>query len=411
MNHSIIDRLHGDDRVQLFEAITAAGQSPYFAASQSGCGATTTYDGVERIMLGSNNYLGLAQHPEVIEASVRAVREFGAASTGSRLLNGTMNLHEEFEEEITRWFDTEATLSFSTGYQTNLGTLAALVGPADAVVVDQFAHASIRDGIRMSRATPHVFSHNDLGSLEEKLIAARRSGAEQVLVVVDSLYSMEGSLAPITQIAALAREHGAALMVDEAHALGLYGRDRRGWAEECGSSADVDVTMASLSKATASIGGFITGSRELIAGLRVTARPMLFSTAAVPASVAGVLAAVRIIRSDEGARRVEALQHNARTLRAELSRLGHDCGSGHGDGDGAWSPIVPVHVGDDMLAFEAWNRLMERGIYAGTAVSPAVPASGAILRVCVTSEHTEEHLAHAAGAIDAVLGELVGAPA
>lgn len=409
MNHSIIDRLYHDDRVQLFEAVAAAGQSPYFAASQSGCGAMTTYDGSERIMLGSNNYLGLAQHPEVIEASVRALRDYGTASTGSRLLNGTMDLHEEFEEEISRWFGTEQSLSFSTGYQTNLGTLGTLLGPDDAVVVDQFAHASIRDGIRMSRATSHVFSHNDLGSLEEALTAARGSDAGQVLVVVDSLYSMEGSLAPIPQIAALARESGAALMVDEAHALGLYGPQRRGWAEECGSSGDVDVTMASLSKATASIGGFITGSRELITGLRVSARPMLFSTAAVPSSVAGALAAVRIIRGEEGARRVDALRHNAITLRAELSRLGHDCGSGHIDG--AWSPIVPVHVGDDILAVEAWNRLMERGVYTGTAVSPAVPAAGAILRVCVTSDHTEEHLAHAAHAIDAVLGELVGTPA
>ena len=277
------------------------------------------------------------------------------------------------------------------------------------MVVDQFAHASIRDGIRMSRASAHVFSHNDLGSLEKALTAARGSGAGQVLVVVDSLYSMEGSLAPIPQIAALARERGAALMVDEAHALGLYGQGRRGWVEECGSSGDVDVTMASLSKATASIGGFITGSRELITGLRVSARPMLFSTAAVPSSVAGALAAVRVIRGEEGARRVDALRHNAITLRAELTRLGHDCGSGHGDD--AWSPIVPVHVGDDILAVEAWNRLMERGVYTGTAVSPAVPAAGAILRVCVTSDHTEEHLAHAAHAIDAVLGELVGAPA
>lgn len=407
MNHPIIDRLHGDDRVQLFEAITAAGQSPYFAASQSGCGTVTTYDGTERIMLGSNNYLGLAQHPEVVEAAVRAVREFGAASTGSRLLNGTMELHEEFEDEITRWFGTEQSLSFSTGYQTNLGTLAALLGPDDAVVVDQFAHASIRDGIRMSRATPHVFAHNDFGSLDKALVTARRSGADQILVVVDSLYSMEGSLAPVPQIAALAREHGAALMVDEAHALGLYGENRRGWSEECGCSADVDVTMSSLSKATASIGGFITGSRELIAGLRVSARPVLFSTAAVPATVAGVLAAVRIIRSDEGARRVEALRHKATALRADLERRGHECGSGHAGDD--WSPIVPVHVGDDMLAFEAWNRLMARGVYTGTAVSPAVPASGAILRVCVTSEHTEEQLAHAAEAIDVVLAELVGA--
>lgn len=308
-------------------------------------------------MLGSNNYLGLARHPEVVEAAAAAVRDLGAATTGSRLLNGTMDLHEEFEEELTRWFGTEASLSFSTGYQTNLGTLGALLRPDDAVVVDQFAHASIRDGIRMSRATPHAFAHNDLGSLEEALATAHRSGAPQTLVVIDSLYSMEGSLAPVPEIVALARRFGAALMVDEAHALGLYGSNRRGWSEECGSSGDVDVLMSSLSKATASIGGFITGSRELVSSLRVTARPMLFSTAAVPATVAGVLTAVRL---------------------------------------------------DDVLAFEAWNRLMERGIYTGTAVSPEVPATGALLRVCVTSEHTEEQLGYAAAAIDEVLAGLVG---
>lgn len=406
MNHSIIDRLHADERVRLFEAITEAGTNPYFARSQSGCDALTAVEGSDRIMLGSNNYLGLARHPEVVEAAAAAVRDLGAATTGSRLLNGTMDLHEEFEEELTRWFGTEASLSFSTGYQTNLGTLGALLRPEDAVVVDQFAHASIRDGIRMSRATPHVFAHNDLGSLEEALATAHRSGAPQILVVIDALYSMEGSLAPVAEIAALARRFGAALMVDEAHALGLYGAHRRGWSEECGSSGDVDVLMSSLSKATASIGGFITGSRELVSSLRVTARPMLFSTAAVPATVAGVLTAVRLIRGDEGARRVEQLRANARFLRAELARLGRPSGGGH-SGD-SWSPIVPVHVGDDVLAFEAWNRLMERGIYTGTAVSPAVPATGALLRVCVTSEHTEEQLGYAAGAIDEVLAGLIG---
>lgn len=406
MNHSVIDRLAGDDRVQLFEAITSAGKSPYYTTMQSGCGVQTAVGGTERLMLGSNNYLGLAQHPEVVEASVRAVRDFGAASTGSRLLNGTMDLHEEFEDEITRWFGTEQSLSFSTGYQTNLGTISALMREGDAVVVDQFAHASIRDGIRMSRATPHVFAHNDLESLEESLGAARKSGAPQTLLVVDSLYSMEGSLAPIPGIVALAREFGAALMVDEAHAMGLYGEGRRGWVEECGNSGDVDVMMASLSKATASIGGFITGSRDLVNSLKVTARPMLFSTAAVPASVAGTLAAVRIIRGDEGARRVEALRRNSTMLRAELQRLGRSCGSGLAEG--GWSPIVPVAVGDDLRAFEAWNLLMERGIYTGTAVSPAVPASGALLRVCVTSDHTEEQVMHTATAIDEVLSIVVG---
>lgn len=406
MNHPIIDRLAGDARVQLFEAVTDAGKSPYYTTMQSGCGPLTAVDGVDRVMLGSNNYLGLAQHPEVVEASVRALRDFGAASTGSRLLNGTMELHDEFEEEITRWLGTQQTLSFSTGYQTNLGTIAALVREGDAVVVDQFAHASIRDGIRMSGATPHVFSHNDLGSLEEALAAARRSGAAQTLIVVDSLYSMEGSLAPVSEIVALAREFGAALMVDEAHALGLYGQSRRGWVEECGNSGDVDVVMASLSKATASIGGFISGSRELVNSLKITARPMVFSTAAVPASVAGALAAVRIIRGAEGAQRVANLRRNSITLRTELGRLGHSCDSGLDEGN--WSPIVPVAVGDDLLAVEAWNQLMERGVYTGTAVSPAVPASGAILRVCVTSDHTEEQILHAASAIDEVLAVVAG---
>lgn len=406
MNHTLIERLSADDRVQLFTAVTEAGQSPFFRPMQSGTGAVTCVEGVDRVMLGSNNYLGLSQHPEVVEATIQAVRDYGSASTGSRLLNGTMALHEELEDEISDWFGTEKTLCFTTGYQTNLGTLSALIGPGDAAIVDQYAHASLRDGLRMSQADVHTFTHNDLRSLEDALLAARRAGAEQTLVVVDSLYSMEGSLAPIPEVVALTREFGAALMVDEAHSLGLYGGDRRGWVDECGSSGSVDITMASLSKGAASTGGFITGSRELVTGLKVTARPLLFTTSGVPAAVAAALAAVRIMRSDEGARRAAAVRRNSITLRAELGRLGHDCGSGLG-GD-RWSPIVPVPVGDDLLAVHAWNLLLDRGIYTGVAVHPAVPATGAILRLCVTSDHSEEQMLHAAAAIDEVLALVRG---
>lgn len=409
MNHPLIDRLAGDERVQLFAAVTEAGQSPYYRTMDSGTGALTSVQGDERIMLGSNNYLGLAQHPEVVAAAEEAVRLYGSASTGSRLLNGTMDLHVELESEIADWFGTEDALCFTTGYQTNLGALSALTGDADAIVVDQFAHASLRDGMRMARSRVHPFAHNDLGALESALVTATEEGPEQILVVIDSLYSMEGSLAPMRDVVRLAREFGAALMVDEAHSLGLYGPTRRGWAEETGTAGDVDIMMASLSKGAASTGGFITGSRELVTGLRVTARPLLFTTSGVPAATAAALAALRVMRSDEGAARAAALRRNSILLRTELEGRGIRCGSGLTGGE--WSPIVPVPVGDDLAAVHAWNLLLERGVYAGVAVHPAVPADGAILRLCVTADHTEDQLAYAVDSIAAVLDSVRrGAP-
>ncbi|WP_271799664.1 aminotransferase class I/II-fold pyridoxal phosphate-dependent enzyme [Dietzia maris] len=397
MNHPLIDRLAADDRVRLFSSLQDTGQSPYYRTMHSSSGATSNVQGVDRIMLGSNNYLGLANHPQVIEATTEAVRRFGSASTGSRLLNGTMSLHEELEAEIADWFGTEDALCFSTGYQTNLGTLAALVGGRDAVVIDEFAHASLRDGLRMARTSVHPFRHNDLSALEEALVAARGESPDQILVVVDSLYSMEGSLAPLTGVADLAREFGAALMVDEAHAMGLYGPTRRGRVDETGTVDAVDVTMASFSKSSASCGGFITGSAELVTGLRVTARPMIFSTSSVPAATASSLASIRLMRTDEGARRTDAVRRNSILLRTELRGKGIECDSGLPDD--SWSPIVPVPVGDDLRAVHTWNLLLEAGVYTGVAVHPAVPAAGAILRLCVTADHTEEQLVGAAVSI------------
>lgn len=401
MNHPLIDRLAADERVQLLSSLQGTGQSPYYRTMHSSVGATTTIQGVDRIMLGSNNYLGLANHPQVIEATTEAVRRFGSASTGSRLLNGTMTLHEELEAEIADWFGTDDALCFSTGYQTNLGTLGTLVGPRDAVVIDEFAHASLRDGLRMARTSVHPFHHNDLEALEKALLTARGESPDQILVVVDSLYSMEGSLAPLTGIADLAREFGAALMVDEAHAMGLYGPTRRGWVEETGTTSDVDVTMASFSKSSASCGGFITGSSDLVTGLRATARSMIFSTSSVPAATASSLASIRLMRTDEGAARTEAVRRNSILMRTALMEKGIECGSGLA-GD-AWSPIVPVPVGDDLRAINAWNLLLERGVYTGVAVHPAVPATGALLRLCVTADHSEEQLGEAANSIADVL--------
>lgn len=401
MNHPLIDRLAADDRAQLLSSLRESDQSPYYRTMQSGIGGTATIRGVDRIMLGSNNYLGLAGHPEVVEATTAAVRRFGSASTGSRLLNGTMTLHEELEAEIADWFGTEDALCFSTGYQTNLGTLGALVGERDAVVVDEFAHASLRDGLRMARTSVHSFRHNDLGALEEALATARAGRPEQILVVVDSLYSMEGSLAPLTGIADLARDAGAALMVDEAHAMGLYGPTRSGWVEETGTVDDVDVTMASFSKCSASCGGFITGSAELVTGLRATARSMIFSTSSVPAATASSLASIRLMRTDEGAALTDTVRRNSTFLRDLLGEKGIDAASGLAEDE--WSPIVPVPVGDDVRAVHAWNLLLERGVYAGVAMHPAVPASGALLRLCVTAEHSQEQLVESAEAIDEVL--------
>lgn len=402
----LIKRLDGDERVDLLRAVQASGVSPYFRVMESATAPIVQVEGSNKIMLGSNNYLGLANHPEITKGAQQALDTFGSAITGSRLLNGTMDLHLELENEIAEWHGTEDAMVFTTGYQTNLGTISAIVGKGDVIVVDAAAHASIRDGSALSGATVRKFAHNDMGELETQL-QAPVLGDSAVLVIVDGLYSMEGDLAPLDEVTALCTKYGAALMVDEAHSIGIYGENLTGAAELFGSAGSTDIRMASLSKSPSSTGGFIAGSKDLLDSLRIHARAFLFTTSGVPAAVGASLASVKLIRSEEGKQRARRVLDNAEVLRSGLAAAGLDVGSRSPiPGGDTVSPIVSLHIGDDLVAMSLWRTLFDRGVFTSAALHPAVPKSGALLRLCVMASHTDQQLRTAIDTITTSIAEL-----
>lgn len=392
----LTQRLSGDPRIELFRAVREAVGIPYFRVMESATAPIVQVEGADKIMLGSNNYLGLADHPAIRQGAQDALDRFGAAITGSRLLNGTIDLHLELEAEIAAWHGTEDAMVFTTGYQTNVGTISAVVGAGDVVVVDSAAHASIRDGCALSGATVRTMAHNDLGDLE-RILREPREDECSVLVIVDGLYSMEGDIAPLRGISELCAQHGAALMVDEAHSLGVFGATRTGAAELFDVGTKIDIRMASLSKGPASTGGFIAGSADMLDSLRVNARAFLFTTSGVPAAIGASLAAVRLIRSEEGAQRAQRALDNASVLRTGLAKNGLKVGalSTTPGGGQTVTPIVPLHVGDDIVAMNLWRMLFERGVFASAALYPAVPRSGALLRLCVMATHSDAQLRQA----------------
>lgn len=333
-------------------------------------------------MFGSNNYLGLATDETVVDAARDATARFGSATTGSRLLNGTYELHADLDAAIAELVHTESALSFPSGYQANVGTLSALLRPGDTAVVDEYVHASVLDGVKMSRANLAKYDHNDVDHLR-RVLAEVDDGA-RTLVIVDSIYSMEGSRAPLATICEIAREAGAALMVDEAHGIGVFGPQGAGWVRECGVTDEADVLMGSLSKAIASTGGFIAGRDELIDVLRYTARSLMFSTSSTPANAAAALASIGVIRSESGDARRERVLENARYLRTLIES---DFPEQYGFLAGRdVTPITPFHIGDSLAAADISRSLLGEGIYVGAAVYPAVPADGAILRLCLTAD-------------------------
>lgn len=391
-------------QVELFRALEKESAQPYFRRMSGAVGAVTSVEGADKIMLGSNNYLGLANDPRINEAAHRAIRRFGSATTGSRLLNGTTDLHIELEAELAEWHGAADAVLFTTGYQANIGTISAVVGAGDAVVVDTAAHASIHDGCRLSGASVRSFAHNDIETLCKNLDRFASRDAS-ILVIVDGLYSMHGDLAALDDIARVCGQYGTKLMVDEAHSVGLHGPSRTGAADLYGVAGAVDIRMGSLSKGLASTGGFVVGDAELCSLLRLRSRAFLFTTAGVPASLAAALEAVRIQRSDEGAERANAVFMNAELLRGYLSDVGVPSGGVSpvptiGESTG---PIIPVAIDSEEQALGIWHHIFEHGVYASLAVFPAVPAGQPILRLCVTAAHTPAHLARAAEVIgDAV---------
>ena len=409
----VFAKVREHERAPVLAAAREAGILPYFHVLTSPAMPVVEMEGAQRIMLGSNNYLGLTGDERVLAGAQDALHRFGTGLTGSRLLNGTIPLHLELEREIAEWMASEDALVFSTGHQANLGALGTLLGPGDTVIVDSADHASILDGCALSRAKLRVFRHGRLEKLEKMLVRAADDGGG-VLVVVDGVFSMEGDIAPLGEICELCERHGARLMVDEAHGAGALGARGAGTAELLGVAERVDLRIGTFSKSLASCGGFVAGAHEVIDYLRFYSRSFLFTASAVPAASGAALAALRVLRSDEGPALLERALENARQLRDGLHELGFAVvapqrlppGDGvqlHAPGvreNGAGehtivTPIVPVLVGDDWKAALMWRALYDAGVFVNTALHPAVPPGGALLRTSVMATHDRPTLERA----------------
>jgi len=399
----LFDKVKHHERREQLEAANAADLNPYFRLLTSQAGPVVEMEGRETIMLGSNNYLGLTGDERVKRAAHDALDAYGTGVTGSRLLNGTTPVHVELEEQLAGWMNTEDAIVFSTGYQSNVGCLQAILGPADTVICDSGDHASILDGCKLSGAKLRPFRHNQTDKLEKMLQRAAGDGGG-VLVVVDGVYSMEGDLPDLPRIVELSKRYGARIMVDEAHGVGVLGERGAGATELFGLEDEVDLRMGTFSKSLASCGGFIAGKRDVIEYLRITSRSFIFSASGVPAAVGAALEAVKICRA-EGPPLFKRLLDNADYLRHGLEDLGLRVvqPGTMPDGSVATTPVVPVVVGDDWKAILLWKALFDNGVYCNVAIHPAVPPSGALLRTSLMATHEKEHLDKAL----AIIGEVI----
>jgi 8-amino-7-oxononanoate synthase len=389
----VFAKVRGHERSEQLRAARDADLLPYFRRLEGPAGPIVEMEGAERIMLGSNNYLGLTGDQRVIDGARAALDKYGTGLTGSRLLNGTIDLHLELEAELAAFMGTEDAIAFTTGHQANVGCLGTILQPGDTVVADSADHASILDGCLLSRAKLRPFRHNRLDKLERTLEKAV-GDAGGVLVVVDGVFSMEGDVAPLPDIVELCRRFGARLMVDEAHGCGVLGARGAGTSELFGVEDSVDLRMGTFSKSFASCGGFIAGSHEVVDFLRIASRAFLFTAAAVPAAVGAALAALRIVASPEGPVLCTQVLDNARRLHAGLHDLGFHVvePTQLADGGEVVTPIVPVVVGDDWKAVLLWRALYDAGVYVNVAIHPAVPPAGALMRTSVMATHDEATL-------------------
>jgi 8-amino-7-oxononanoate synthase len=380
---------------QLARTVRDAGIYPYFREITSPQDPVVVIDGRELVMLGSNNYLGLTNHPEVKAAARDALERYGTGCAGSRLLNGTLDIHVALERRLAAFMRREAALTFSTGFQVNLGVLSCLLDRHDTAILDALDHACIMDGARLGFGRILKFKHNDMASLEQKLGAADPQSGK--LIVVDGVFSMEGDLAPLPAIARLAKRFGARLMVDDAHGLGVLGTSGRGTAEHFGVESDVDLVMGTFSKSLAAIGGFVAGDAVVIDFIKHNARAEIFSAAPPPASVAAAAKALEIVER-EPERRKQLLETTT-YMKRELAGLGFDTG-------GSESPVIPIVVGDDLQTFKMVHRLHEEGVFVNCVISPAVPAGRAMIRTSYMATHTRTHLDRALDALARVGREL-----
>jgi len=362
------------------EGLKASGYYFFFRKIETPQDSEVVVNGKRVIMIGSNNYLGLTNHPRVKEAAIKAIEKYGSGCAGSRFLNGNLEIHEELEAKLSRFFRKEASLVFATGYQTNLGAISALVGRSDVAIIDKYDHASIIDGCRLSFGQVKKFRHNDMDDLERVLEGLKGKGK---LIIVDGIFSMEGDIADLPSIVKLAKAYDARVMVDDAHAVGVLGEGGRGTAEHFALEDEVDLIMGTYSKSLAAIGGFVTGSRQVIDFIKHMGRSMIFSASLPPALVASVSTALDIIE-EEPRLRIQLWKNTHKMLQG-YKALGYDTGTSE-------TPIVPIVIKDSMKVYEMCKLLFEHGVFVNPVVTPAVPPGRELLRTSYMATHTEEQL-------------------
>jgi len=361
--------------------VMAKGFYPYFNPISSGADTEVIINGRKIIMIGSNNYLGLTSHPKVKQAAIDAVEKYGSGCTGSRFLNGTLDIHEELEKRLAKFMKKESALVFSTGFQTNLGTISSLVSKRDYMITDRSDHASIVDGCRLSFGKVLKFKHNDMSDLERVLSNHDQEGGK--IIIVDGVFSMEGDIANLLEIVRLAKKYDARVMVDDAHAIGVLGENGIGTTEHFGLEDEVDLVMGTFSKSFASLGGFIAGPEDVIHYIKHFARSLIFSASMPPSAVASCLAALDIIETEpERRKRLWEITHR---MQKEFKSMGFNIGK-------TQTPITPIYVGDDMRCFQFWRILFDEGIFTNPIISPAVSPGSQLLRTSYTATHTDEQM-------------------
>ena len=378
--------------------LIAADRYPYYKVLETEQAPEIVIDGKKMIMLGSNNYLGLANDPRMKQAAIKAVLEFGTGVAGSRLLNGNTILHQNLEKKLAAFKKRDAALVYATGYQMNVGVISSIIGKGDYVILDKLDHASIIDGCRLSHGEIKRYRHNDIKDLEKVLASIGPDHGKAV--VIDGVFSMEGDIAPLPEIVKTAKAYGARVIVDDAHATGVLGATGAGTCEYFGlENSEVDLVVGTCSKSFASVGGFVVGDADVIHYIRHTSRSMIFSAALPPGPVASISKAIDIIQQEPQRRR--QLWDNAAYLKKAFEDMGLDTGK-------TQTPIVPVIIGDDEKAFTLWHELFNNGLFTNSVVSPAVPPNRALLRVVATATHTKQHLDRALNIFEHAAKKILG---
>jgi 8-amino-7-oxononanoate synthase len=375
--------------------VQAAGLYPYFKAISESDDTDVVIEGKKRLMLGSNNYLGLTHHPKVLEAAARALHRYGSGCTGSRFLNGSLDLHEQLEAALAEFLGKEACIVFSTGYGANLGLISGILGRNETVYLDKLDHACIVDGAKLAFGETQRFNHADMAHLTRLL--DRNTSGKGTMIVVDGIYSMEGDIAAVPELVAISRKYGAALVVDDAHALGVLGPRGEGTGAHFGMQADVDIIAGTFSKSLASVGGFLAADESVIHFLKHHSRPFIFTASLPPANTAGVLAALEVMQQEPERR--DSLWMNAKRLQEGFRSLGFEIGP-------TQSPIVPVLVGPLDTTFLFWRKLFDEGVFTNPVCPPAVPANQCRLRTSVMATHSAAQIDFALEAFGRIGKEL-----